>query len=77
MLKGLGNLGDMAGMMKKAQQMQKQMEQMQNELHNLMVTGESGAGLVKATCSATCGRVVGISIIILKQSSVGIIPVDC
>ncbi len=61
MLKGLGNLGDMAGMMKKAQQMQKQMEQMQNELHNLMVTGESGAGLVKATCSAK-GELKGLDI---------------
>lgn len=52
MLKGLGQLGDMAGMMKKAQQMQKQMEEMQEALHDMMVTGESGAGLVKATCTA-------------------------
>ena len=52
MLKGLGSLGDMAGMMKKAQEMQGKMAQMQEELQNLMVTGESGAGLVKATCTA-------------------------
>ena len=52
MLKGLGALGDMAGMMKKAQEMQGKMAQMQEDLQNLMVTGESGAGLVKATCSA-------------------------
>ena len=52
MLKGLGNLGDMAGMMKKAQEMQTKMAQMQDDLHNVMVTGESGAGLVKATASA-------------------------
>ncbi len=52
MLKGLGNLGDMAGMMKKAQQMQTKMAEMQDELHNIMVVGESGAGLVKATASA-------------------------
>ena len=52
MLKGLGGLGDMAGMMKKAQEMQTKMAQMQEELHNVMVTGESGAGLVKATASA-------------------------
>ncbi|MBO9474531.1 YbaB/EbfC family nucleoid-associated protein [Shimia sp. R10_1] len=52
MLKGLGNLGDMAGMMKKAQQMQTKMADMQEELHNIMVVGESGAGLVKATASA-------------------------
>ncbi len=52
MLKGLGQLGDMAGMMKKAQEMQTKMAQMQDDLHNVMVTGESGAGLVKATASA-------------------------
>src|SRR5210317_1472653 len=52
MLKGLGSLGDMAGMMKKAQEMQTKMAQMQEDMHNLMVTGESGAGLVKATCTA-------------------------
>lgn len=52
MFKGLGGLGDMAGMMKKAQEMQKQMAQLQEDLHTVMVTGESGAGLVKATASA-------------------------
>ena len=52
MFKGLGGLGDMAGMMKKAQQMQTDMAALQDELHNIMVTGESGAGLVKATASA-------------------------
>ncbi|PVA07282.1 YbaB/EbfC family nucleoid-associated protein [Thalassorhabdomicrobium marinisediminis] len=52
MFKGLGGLGDMAGMMKKAQEMQKQMGELQDELHNVMVVGESGAGLVKATASA-------------------------
>ena len=52
MLKGLGALGDMAGMMKKAQEMQGKMAQMQEDLHSIMVEGVSGAGLVKATCSA-------------------------
>lgn len=52
MLKGLGQLGDMAGMMKKAQEMQTKMGEMQEELHNIMVVGEAGAGLVKATASA-------------------------
>ena len=51
MLKGLGGLGDMTKMMKAAQEMQTKMAQMQEDMHNLMVTGESGAGLVKATCS--------------------------
>ena len=52
MLKGLGGLGDMAKMMKSAQELQTKMTQMQDDLHNVMVTGESGAGLVKATASA-------------------------
>ena len=52
MFKGLGGLGDMAGMMKKAQEMQSKMAEMQDDLHNIMVTGESGAGLVKATATA-------------------------
>jgi len=52
MFKGLGGLGDMAGMMKKAQEMQTKMAEMQEEMHSIMVTGESGAGLVKAVCSA-------------------------
>ncbi|SFD49662.1 YbaB/EbfC family nucleoid-associated protein [Roseivivax sediminis] len=52
MFKGLGGLGDMAGMMKKAQEMQTRMGELQEELHNITVTGESGAGLVKATASA-------------------------
>ncbi len=52
MLKGLGGLGDMAKMMKAAQDMQTKMADMQDDLANLTVVGESGAGLVKATCSA-------------------------
>ena len=52
MLKGLGGLGDMAKMMKSAQELQTKMAQLQDELHNVMVVGESGAGLVKATASA-------------------------
>ncbi|WP_187430589.1 Nucleoid-associated protein YbaB [Roseobacter fucihabitans] len=52
MLKGLGGLGDMAGMMKKAQEMQGKMAQLQEDMASLMVEGSSGAGLVKATCTA-------------------------
>jgi nucleoid-associated protein EbfC len=61
MLKGLGGLGDMAGMMKKAQEMQTKMAEMQDELHNITVTGESGAGLVKATATAK-GELTGLDI---------------
>ncbi|MEP2715273.1 YbaB/EbfC family nucleoid-associated protein, partial [Pseudophaeobacter sp.] len=44
--------GDMAKMMKSAQELQSKMAEMQEELHNVMVVGEAGAGLVKATASA-------------------------
>ena len=52
MLKGLGQLGDMAGMMKKAQEMQSKMAELQENLAMMTVVGESGAGLVKATSTA-------------------------
>jgi DNA-binding YbaB/EbfC family protein len=51
MLKGLGNLGDMAKMMKTAKEMQEKMTTLQEEMATMTVTGESGAGLVKATCT--------------------------
>ena len=41
---GKGGLG---GLMKQAQQMQEKMQKMQEEIAQLEVTGESGAGLVK------------------------------
>ena len=52
MLKGLGGLGDMAKMMKHAQDMQGKMAQMQEDLEHIIVEGVSGAGLVKATATA-------------------------
>lgn len=52
MMKGLGGLGDMAKMMKTAQEMQGKMSQLQEDLKTMEVTGESGAGLVKATATA-------------------------
>ena len=61
MFKGLGTLGDIAGMMKKAQQMQTRMAELQDNLHSMTVTGESGAGLVKATASAK-GELKGLDI---------------
>ncbi|CAG19429.1 conserved hypothetical protein [Photobacterium profundum SS9] len=39
----------MGNMMKQAQQMQERMQKMQEEVANMEVTGESGAGLVKVT----------------------------
>ena len=61
MLKGLGGLGDMAKMMKAAKEMQGKVEQMQADMQNLTVVGESGAGLVKATCTAS-GEVKALDI---------------
>lgn len=52
MFKGMGGLGDMAKMMKTAQEMQGKMAQLQEDLKSIKVTGESGAGLVKATATA-------------------------
>ncbi|MBM2321073.1 MULTISPECIES: YbaB/EbfC family nucleoid-associated protein [Marivita] len=61
MFKGLGQMGDMAKMMKAAQEMQGKMAQMQEDLASLTVTGESGAGLVKATATAK-GELTGLDI---------------
>jgi len=61
MLKGLGQLGDMAKIMKQAQEMQGRMNDIQEELNTVTVTGESGAGLVKATATAR-GELVGLEI---------------
>ena len=61
MFKGLGAIGDMAKMMKAAQDLQSKMAEMQDSLANAVVIGESGAGLVKAR--ATCkGEVTGLDI---------------
>ena len=61
MFKGLGSLGDMGKMMKTAQEMQGKMSQMQEELNSILVTGEAGAGLVKATATAK-GELTAIDI---------------
>jgi len=61
MFKGMGGLGDMAGMMKKAQEMQAKMGEMQENLGTIEVVGESGAGLVKATATAK-GELIGLDI---------------
>ena len=45
------NKGNMAKMLKQAQDVQKKIENVQNELDVLHIDGESGGGLVKATSS--------------------------
>jgi nucleoid-associated protein EbfC len=61
MLKGLGGLGDMAKIMKQAQEMQGKMADAQAKLDELTTTGEAGAGMVTVTVSAK-GDVKGIEI---------------
>ncbi len=61
MFKGLGGLGDMGKMMKAAQEMQGKMAELQDALDTITVTGESGAGLVKATATAK-GELTGLDI---------------
>jgi len=61
MLKGMGNLGDMAKIMKQAQEMQARMAEVQESLESITVEGEAGAGLVKVTATAK-GELTGVSI---------------
>jgi hypothetical protein len=61
MLKGMGNLGDMAKMMAKAQEFQTKMAEAQQRVEALEVEGEAGAGLVKARVSGK-GELRGIEI---------------
>lgn len=61
MLKGLGGLGDMAKMMKAAQEMQGKLAELQEDLARTVVVGEAGAGLVKARATAK-GEVTGLDI---------------
>ena len=64
MLKGLGGLaglGDMAKMMKAAQEVQGKMADLQADLARIVVMGEAGGGLVKARATAK-GEVTGLDI---------------
>ena len=53
------NKGQLAGLMKQAQVMQENMKKAQDDLGNVEVTGESGAGLVKVlmTCKHDVKRI--------------------
>ncbi len=51
MLKGLGNLGDMAKMMAKAQELQGKLAEAQERAGEIEAEGSAGAGLVKAWVS--------------------------
>ena len=49
MLDGLKNLGDLPGLMRKAQEMQSQMKRVQEELAKKTITADAGGGMVQAT----------------------------
>lgn len=61
MLKGLGGLGDMAKMMKAAQDLQGKMANLQEDMAKIVVIGESGGGLVRARATAK-GDLTGLDI---------------
>ena len=61
MFKGLGQMGDMAKMMKQAQKMQVEMAGVQDRMADIEVTGEAGAGMVSATANAK-GELKSLSI---------------
>lgn len=61
MFKGLGGLGDMAKMMKAAQEMQGRMAEVQEGLGRISVEGTAGGGLVRATATAK-GEITALSI---------------
>ena len=52
MLKGLGGLGDMAKLMKQAQEMQTKMVEAQERIAAIEAEGSAGAGMVKVVASA-------------------------
>lgn len=49
MFKGLGQLGDMASMLKQAQEMQGKLKDAQNAIEALEIEESAGAGMVKVT----------------------------
>ena len=61
MFKGLGNLGDMAKMMKAAQDMQCKVGELQDCLSRAVIWGEAGGGLVKVRATGK-GDVTGLEI---------------
>jgi len=52
MLKGLGGLGDMAKLMKQAQEMQTKVAEAQERIAAIEAEGTAGAGMVKAVATA-------------------------
>ena len=56
-----GGMGDLSKMMQAAREMQDKVEGLQKSLDEITVTGEAGAGLVRATATAK-GDLTGLDI---------------
>ena len=62
--------GQLAGLMKQAQQMQENMQKMQAQLGSIEVEGQAGAGMVKVTMNCHYGvRRVTIDDTLLKDTA--------
>lgn len=61
MFKGLGNLANIAGMLKQAQTMGARMKEMQERLQRERVHGQSGGGMVQVEFTGT-GDIVGLKL---------------
>lgn len=61
MFKGLGNLSNLAGLFKQAQEMGGKIEQLNEELKTKRVTGKAGAGMVEVLANGL-GEVVAVRI---------------
>lgn len=62
--------GQLAGLMKQAQQMQENMKKMQDQLGTIEVEGQAGAGMVKITMNCQYGvRRVAIDDSVLKDAA--------
>jgi nucleoid-associated protein EbfC len=61
MFKGLGNLANLGGLMKQAQEMSGKMQQLTQELKGKRVTGAAGAGLVEVDANGV-GEILAVRI---------------
>lgn len=57
-----GQLGEIAGLMKKMSSMQSNMKKMKKELENLEVVGRSTNGAVQITMTADMGKIKGVQV---------------
>lgn len=61
MFKGLGNLANLSGLVKQAQEMGSKLQQLNQELKGKRVTGSAGAGLVEVEANGV-GEILSVRI---------------